>query len=283
MQGHLRVAFFMAVHLRDTDSLLLSERQLLHEGGGSSRWHNFGLWPAPDYATACRALGLAVGTAAGLGPGQRVLSLGVGDGEELALWSQHFGCEDLSASDAALPATPDDKSAVAGTDAAPFDAIVCVDAAYHFSSRAAWLQACAKRLRPGGHIAFTDLCLHSHGIARWLAAPLLGPVMAVAGVDRRQLLSPAQQVQRLLEAGFEDAAWQDLSQPVLDGFIAFAAAQAARLRSARHGAIPAAWRRVSTTARALQLFRRSAAGGLGYGVLSARVRTSSADSAPAAH
>ncbi len=278
MQSHLRVAFFMAIQLRHTSRRLLDERELLHEGGGRSSWHNFGLWPAADYAGACRALGLRVGEAAGLRPGQRVLSLGVGDGEELALWRQHFGCHDLFASDLAWPAELVERSSADGG----LDAIVCVDAAYHFSPRAAWLQACAQRLRPGGRIAYTDLCLHGHGPARWLATPLLGPFMAAAGVALRELLSPAQQVRRLQDAGFEAVEWQDLSEAVLDGFIAFEAAQVARLRAGRHGDAPPAWRRVSTTARALRLLRRTPAIGLGYGVLSARVRSHSANSASAA-
>ena len=71
-------------------------RGLLHQGGTAADWQNLGLWPAPDqpqpdYAGACSALALRVGTAAGIQAGERVLSIACGAGEELDLWTHAYG------------------------------------------------------------------------------------------------------------------------------------------------------------------------------------------------
>lgn len=151
----------------------LRERALLHAGGTPGTWGNLGLWPAPDYAHACAALARLLGHAAGLQPGARVLGVGCGAGDELLLWAQEFGAAQV------LGLEPDPALAAAASrfagpgvevrtlpwwalashtgPAESFDAVVCVDAAYHFSPRPAFLAAAWRALRPGGRLAFTDL------------------------------------------------------------------------------------------------------------------------------
>lgn len=43
--------------------------------------------------------------------------------------------------------------------AAAFDAVLCLDCAYHFGSRAAFLRAAARAMRPGGRFAAVDLVI----------------------------------------------------------------------------------------------------------------------------
>ena len=261
------------------------QRQLLHQGGRPGTWGNLGLWAdggdAPDliattdYAGACRALALAVGDAAGLQPGARVLSLACGAGDELLLWTDHFGAsrvlgvevdpaaarlaqglaahqpgiQVLCGSALALDAHP----AAAG----PFDAIVCVDAAYHLVPRAAWLASAWQRLRPGGRLAYADLTLQHR------ASPLLRTAARLCGVPAADLLPLDGQVQRLQAAGFTGVQARVLDGPVLGGFARFVQRQAAaqRLRPWQPG-----WRAVATTAA---LFAPCRAAGLGYALLSA--------------
>jgi SAM-dependent methyltransferase len=274
-----------------------AERALLHRGGRSGTWGSLGLWrdDTDDYAEACESLARAVADAAGLRPGERVLSLGSGAGDELCLWAQDYGATEVwglerepalvQASRAlvqrrGLPAgrvkvLQGDAAALA-TLALPlqhFDRIVCVDAAYHLRGRAAWLQAMRPLLRPGGRLAYTDLT-HTparrpgwgwllRGAARLAAVPLaeLGPLPA--------------QVARLQQAGFADVQALALDATVLDGFARHVRRQGPRVaRTALHPD----WRRPGLTA---QLIGPCRAAGLGYALLSASAPADSGFSAEA--
>ena len=152
-----------------------AERALLHRGGRRGTWGSLGLWHdgAEDYAEACESLARAVGEAAGIRPGERVLSIGCGAGDELLLWARGFGAAEvcglehdplLVAAARQLvqntPLPPHCSVRVLGGDAAQlgqlalprgrFDRVVCVDAAYPQSPRAPCLAAAQALLRPGG-------------------------------------------------------------------------------------------------------------------------------------
>jgi SAM-dependent methyltransferase len=185
--------------------------------------------PAPDYATACAALADAVAAAAGPLRGQRVLALGCGSGQELLHWVLQHGAREAVGIDtdtgaaAGLSLPPQarllrgsamDMAAALQCDAAgsgattkqqatdqespaAFDALLCVDAAYHFSPRNAWLQQGRKLLRSGGRIAFTDLVLDAAPAAsgqglrastRLLLGPALRLAARTAGVHPAELL-----------------------------------------------------------------------------------------------
>lgn len=226
----------------------LSQSELLHRHGTPAQWGNLGLWPAPDYAAAARALALRVGAAARLGPGQRVLSLASGAGEELRLWHEAFGVASAVGTERGSGPVP----------TGPFEAVVCVDAAYHFVPRAAWLAEALVRLRPGGRLAFTDLTLA--GRAGWLVR---GAARA-CGLDAGEILTAEGRTRQLRAAGFVEVVAEPLDSEVLDGFAAFVAAQ--RRRLGRDASGPA-WRRVAGTAA---LIRPCRAAGLGYALFSAR-------------
>ena len=285
----------------------LSESRLLHHGGRSGSWGSLGWWGAPmdapmdalneapdyaldyapiDYHGACTALARHLAHAAGLGAGDRVLSVACGEGEELRLWVQEFGAgavvgveldagraqraraataalpgvRVLHGSGAALPAL--------GLPEAGFDRVLCVDAAYHLQPRTAFLQAAFKLLRPGGRLAYTDLMLHS-ARAVWRRA-LLGLGTRACGLAPGSLLSAPAQLQRLYEAGFGDAQLQVWDDAVLGGYTRFVRRQARTLPGGVGGVggvWQAGWRRVALTAMWIPPCR---AAGLGYAMLSAR-------------
>jgi SAM-dependent methyltransferase len=258
------------------------QRALLHQGGTAGDWGNLGLWTADpaDYAGACRALASAVGRAAGLQPGDRVLSLACGAGEELRLWTDAFGAAavlgveiDPAAAAVARAACAGDprigvlcRPALVGgelpasADGAPFDAVVCVDAAYHLSPRRALLAAACQRLRPGGRLAYGDLSLRAGGTR---PSAGLRAAARLCGVPADDLLPLDSQVQRLQQLGFTDVRAQVLDEAVLGGFVRFVRRQAAaqELRPWQTG-----WRAVATTAALVPPCR---AAGLGYALLSA--------------
>lgn len=258
-----------------------TESALLHAGGSASSWGNLGLWAGGrDYAQACAALAQVVGEAAQLAPDDHVLSLGCGAGEELLHWIRHFDASAVvgieADSDAAHQAHALAQRAgqgaritVLGQSALPqqtaftpevFDAVVAVDAAYHFSPRVTFLQAARASLATGGRLAYTDLSLPPNPAS----ARVLRLAARLCGLDGRQLATPHEQQQRLLALGFVDVQLQVLDDAVLGGFARFVAHQRQRLGPRAHGP---GWRRVAATARLIGPGRTL---GLGYVLLSAR-------------
>ena len=269
-----------------------AERALLHRGGRRGTWGSLGLWHdgEDDYASACEALALAVGRAAAVQHGDRVLSVACGAGDELLLWRQHFGAalvlgveqdpllvraaEKLCAArhldlamrgvamrgvarrGAVLREGSGTRLQTLGLQPQSFDRVLCVDAAYHLRPRAAFLQGAQALLRPGGRLAYTDLCLDSLGPS-W-RAPLVRSAARLCGLAADELLSPAEQIARLQQLGFEDVQVQRLDEPVLGGFARYVVQQGHRIsRTTWHPD----WRRPGLTARLIGPCR---AAGLGY-------------------
>ena len=255
-----------------------NETELLHQGGRPGHWGNLGLWTdAADYAQACQNLALAVGRAAEVEPGDRVLSVACGAGEELVLWVDALGAGAVVGTElnpsrvaAALPrlAPRLETGQVTIIDAStppagPFDVIVCVDAAYHLSPRTAWLQQCYELLRDGGRLAFTDLVLPTSPGARprgwaWAAAA------RACGLALDDLVDSPCMRQRLHDTGFVHIHPHRLDDVVLGGFVRHVRGQSRRLG---WRALAAAWRRPLLTALMIPPAR---AAGLGYVLVSAQ-------------
>lgn len=259
------------------------ERALLHHGGGPGTWGNLGLWDAatPDYAAACTALADAVGRAAGIRPGDRVLSLACGAGDELLRWTGRFGAAQVTGIEADGPAAQAARqlAAASGSRAsvtvfarsaldlsflppASFERVVCVDAAYHLVPRDRLHAEVARVLRPGGRLAYTDLVLGdvplrrgSRAVLRWIAG--------LCGLAADDLATAATSVERLQAAGFTGVEVQHLDDAVLGGFCAFVKRQRLRIGT---GSWQAGWQRPQFTAWLIAAARRA---GLGYALLSA--------------
>lgn len=278
------------------------ETELLHHGGRAGRWGSLGWWDGTpgaasgdgiDYHAACTALARRVAQAAGLAPGDRVLSVACGEGEELRLWVQHFGAgavvgveldaaraQRAAAAAAAWPAVRVMQGS--GTDlprlglpASSFDRVLCVDAAYHLWPRTAFLRAAHALLRPGGTLAYTDLVLDG-APAGWQRAALT-LAARTCGLAPGGLQHGATHLQHLADAGFTAAALQRCDEPVLGGFSRFVRRQGPRLPG---GAWQPGWRRVALTAMGIPPCR---AAGLGYAMLSATKPLDCGAGAAAAH
>lgn len=254
-----------------------AERSLLHRGGTPGTWGSLGLWTAADddYARACADLARAVGRAAGLQPGARVLSVACGAGDELLLWRDEFGAAELQGveADAALceaarrlsgaPVLQGSGTALQalGLQPASFDAVLCVDAAYALRPRLAFLQGAAALLRPGGRLAFCDLVVN--GSALGFKKAMLSPSALLTGVGLGDMRTDDDSRARVQTAGFGDVQLQRLDDAVLGGFAGFVWGHGMGLGV--HN-LSRAWRRPAITAGLIGPCRFF---GLGYALISA--------------
>ena len=213
----------------------------------ATRWTNLGWWGEADlstpYADAARALASQVGRAAGLRAGDIVVDIACGHGDSLRLWVEAFGAARVIGvePDAVLGAAIrarvaawglGDRITIHTATAESFDlariapdatAIVCVDAAYHFQTRAAWLRDLAATVAPGTRLGFTDLALRgvrASARLRWFAER--------AGIPAANLWSVAEIPEALQTAGFAGVDVTDIGAAVIEGFRAFVSR--ARLR-----------------------------------------------------
>ena len=227
----------------------------------ATHWTNLGWWDAPtsgsddhtSYADAARTLALRVGEAARLRPGDVVVDMACGYGDSLALWVSGFGAARV------VGVEPDpvvaasvrariaawglaDRVTVVAATAETFDlaahapdatAIVCVDAAYHFRTRAAWLQAIARAAAPGTRLGVSDLAYTDPGAgaarprtpatAGALATPgTLRWAASQAGIPAENLWALTAIPSALVAAGYDGITVADAGGPILDGFRAFA-------------------------------------------------------------
>jgi len=250
--------------------------------GRATRWQNLGLWRGTeDYDTACEALAVAVGEAARLGPGDKLVELACGAGAAFPLWQRRFGVTDIiglevDAGRAARaselgrvltgPAIVDGQlvglQAVDAFDR--FDAVVCVDAAYHLGSASALATASHAALRPGGRLAFTTLTHAGSGSDEGEA----GWVTRIAKLSDGAIQSQQAWSQTLEETGFSEVTTTALDE-VLEGFVA----HVGRRRWA--GWLTPGWAKIEATALLARLGHWS--GTLDYTLVSA---TRGPDKAP---
>ncbi len=180
-------------------------------------WANLGLWAnTSSYPDAARALAKWVGDAARLSAGACVADLGCGEGASLDLWSAEYGVDAIGYDPRVAHPTrrihrATAKTAQLGVD---LDAIVAVDAAYHFD-HVVLFDRCAAALGPDGRFVWTDFIRDDVGrlerLALKLAARMFGFGRAVpmdrAGLDRA-----------MASAGLRLESAEDLTKPVLLGF-----------------------------------------------------------------
>jgi SAM-dependent methyltransferase len=210
---------------------------LLAGPGGDGRWNNLGYWNgAPSYTAAARTLAHRHGQAAGLRPGMRVLELACGYGAALDLWAAEFGVtashalELRQACVTAITAPPQrpmtrilqgrfDEPIAALVGDTRFDAILCVDAAYHARSLPAFLAACAPVLAPQGVLVFSTLVRGpGYTTLHPLRRVILHRALALADIPRDSVRTPQGLIRELGAAGLDSERLDDLTEPVLAGF-----------------------------------------------------------------
>lgn len=222
---------------------------LLNAGAGEM-WTNLGDWrDTTTYGAAARALATRVGKAAGLGAEDVVVDYACGYGDSLRLWVEAFGVRH------AVGVEPDPEVCAVvrariaqwglasrltvvtsrAEDLAPCDAdaavsaVVCVDAAYHFRTRADWWRMLARTLPRGGRIAASDLALADGKRAGLVARAVAG----VFGIPGANLCDAATLARELADLGVRERRVESIGADVLDGFVAHARGRGTALRLTR--------------------------------------------------
>ena len=208
-----------------TDALVAWLNQ---DGSSESTWSNLGDWSAADeYQQAAGALAMRVGEAARITSESNVLDLGCGYGDSLRCWTRHFNAASVvgieaDPSRARFAASHFDvvcgsaNSAAAELSDESFDAVISVDAAYHFRTLVDVVGAARRLLSPGGSISFTTIAVASASPARKRLAQRA--LANISDIPLQNLLTVEELRRCMLESGFGDVIIADLSADVFGGF-----------------------------------------------------------------
>jgi cyclopropane fatty-acyl-phospholipid synthase-like methyltransferase len=248
-------------------------------------WSNLGFWKnTANYPIACAQLAEQVGLAARLKASDTLLDLGCGQGASLNYWASRFGIECITAFEiqphciariqaAHLPQLKHIFQAAFDQLPLPvkhlnhaFDAVVCVDAAYH-ACLADFLAVNLAALKPQGRIAFTTLSKSSRwSQAGWFYQHLTLKLLNMAYVPAQNLRPQHDIIATLQQAGFTDIQLQVLNQEVFSGFAKYIQ----QLKPPKHLALATktGWLKIKMTARLCHFLARH--GLIHYVLVSAR-------------
>ncbi len=266
--------------MHHTVSRPVVDPSLLNGPGATTLWANLGFWrDAKSYPEAAAELARRVGRAAKLGPGDVVLDLACGYGDSLAMWVREFGVQRAVGVETDPAVVVDATARVRGWDlhdrvtlrCEPAEyvsvrevcphvtAIVCVDAAYHFNTRAKWLTALGKDVPKGTKLALSDLLVSTRGArSHRIRTMAMG-----AGIPDANLWTASEVEPVLAEAGFRTDRVVRCGAEVLGGFAVHSLRRAAGWSlSPRRGG----WRALTTAAAILVGRRRER---LDYAIISA--------------
>jgi cyclopropane fatty-acyl-phospholipid synthase-like methyltransferase len=210
---------------------------LLAGPDGDGRWNNLGYWEtAQNYTQACCALAERHGLVANLRPSNRVLELACGYGAAFDVWRDRFDVAQVSALEYRPDCVrhisslrhPSVKSVLAGRFDEPldelfpglyFDAVLCVDAAYHATSLAAFVAAVKPVLAASGVLVFSTLVLAEPAKARFSAARwFAGALLNAAVIPKGSLMAESAVCETVAEQGLVVTTVEDISDAVFAGF-----------------------------------------------------------------
>jgi cyclopropane fatty-acyl-phospholipid synthase-like methyltransferase len=254
---------------------------LLSDSMQALAWSNLGYWDnTSDYITACEQLAFTVGRAAKLNKNTQLLDVACGQGASILFWQQKFAVQQITALDIQadqirniqqyfanaddqqiqtrtqiLHASFDQPDLPNGMTAGQMDAVVCVDAAYHAQSMAAFLSFCQHALKPNGHLAFCTLLKSS----AWEKASTLQKaqhrlLLKLAGVSNASVLSQAELQQQLQQHGLAQATIVSMNDQVLAGFSASIRQRATTLSFSQKNSL--AWQKIAMTAKLCDFLHR---------------------------
>ncbi|MBS0126814.1 SAM-dependent methyltransferase [Thetidibacter halocola] len=196
-------------------------------GQGSGHMH-LGLWPSPparitaeDWRAAQDRMTAMVLDLADLRDGQRIADIACGLGGTLRAIAARVRSRALfgvNIDPVQLQLCPSDLADCVQADATalPFsaqslDRAICLEAAFHFSDRAAFLASVAGALAPGGLLVLADILLQPGPLTPGEGAALAGLLRRDFGPWPQPWLTPAELETMAARAGFERIAHHDIT------------------------------------------------------------------------
>ncbi len=203
--------------------------------GETSLFLNLGLWDgARDYDAACRRLAEALGEAAGLGAGQRVLDCGFGFGDQDAFWLERFAPDTIEGlnvtrsqvrkarerfTDRRLSFQEGSATAIP-FPAASFDRVLSLESAFHYDSREDFFREAFRVLEPGGRLAVADIVPREDRKLRHRVGALFGS--AFWQIPSKNMYPAREYERKLRAAGFSNVSITDVGPRVFAPFARYA-------------------------------------------------------------
>lgn len=222
-----------------------------------SMYVNLGYWEhATTFDEAGAALARRLGQRAGLGPGDEVLDVGCGFGDQDGLYCDEFGPArlvglNLTASQVEVARRRVQRAGLrfeVGSatampfPAASFDVVIGLESAFHFDPRSAFFAEAARVLRPGGRLALADVVPRQtpSGLRAWWMTWLGAGLWQVPLANFHDLDTYRAQ---LAAAGFVDVQVEDVSAHVFRPFKRYAARRVldTEVRERVHPLLRALW------------------------------------------
>lgn len=188
---------------------------------GNSGFYNFGYWADGPEDQAAASAALVEKLLEPFPETGRILDVACGLGASTALLAERYGPGAVTGINISEKQVADARKRVPDADFAVmsatkldfpdnhFDAILCVEAAFHFDTRDAFLREALRVLKPGGVLALSDILVRD--VPDWFA---------LFGKNPPDNLLPDQQtyLERLNGAGFTEAEVVDETGACLAGF-----------------------------------------------------------------
>jgi erythromycin 3''-O-methyltransferase len=200
--------------------------------GEQTRFLNFGYWTSKtkSYDEASQQLALKLSEFGAVSENQTLVSVGCGFGDDVRLWQEHYQLAHSVGVNIYYPQlhiareTKMQNVTFCQTDAThlsfqanSFDRVLALESAIHFQPREDFFKEAYRILKPNGVLCIADVVLSQEKIP-FLKRLSLKIACRFTKIPNTNHYSWAVYQQKLIDSGFVDIAFEDISKNVFRGF-----------------------------------------------------------------